>query len=617
MKLEQGYMKRKRRFPKMGSQAAILGLLLFYAIVSTRAAGQSTEVKRGSRAGQADTHHLTTRKMPATRSARHPKAMNSRASTQDTQEVIDRLKEQLAGHEQLLAAQREEISQLRAAMEEQKQRLNRIAQSSDREPQEDANNMRLASLSPMISSGWVANGKVATTAVPSTLNNSGEPGVGQDQFQDYTAKVDTLSKSVEDAMKNLAGFKFSGDFRLRADGDYRSGDNTAGPVQNSRGRYRMRVYVDKALSDQFDVHAALGSGRSDNGLTSDSDFTGFDTRSPLYIVEASAGYHPNASLSLRGGKLPEVFADDSRFLFKEEIRFDGFQEILRHTFESHPLGIASIEIRGGQYVLTNPNLPVLPSARACQAPTPSVPSNCAYLSAGYAPGSNVRDADLFHQGFVITGDLNPGWRHSFTGDMQLWRNQNQIALAATALGYGVVLNSSSGLALAGPITGTGTATTTPGGAKFTAPHFQIAHLNYQIAYSGLKIRDREMPVTFDLHASRNVGAGFLRDAVMGIASFGETRKAGDIHLLYAYAIKDGNSMISEVTDDYVGSLSGVNIKTHEFRFDLGLTNFLAWQNYLYVIDPRSPSDPALHFYVPVPSGANTQYRVQTQLQFKF
>jgi hypothetical protein len=313
--------------------------------------------------------------------------------------------------------------------------------------------------------------------------------------------------------------------------------------------------------------------------------------------------------------LPEVFADDSRFLFKEEIRFDGFQEIVRHSFESHPLGITSIEFRGGQYVLTNPNLPVLPSAKACSASTP--PAACAYLNAGYAPGSNLRDADLFHQGFVITGNLKSGWRHRFTGDLQLWRNQNQIALAATAAGYGVVLNSSPGLALAGPITGTGTATTTPGGAIFTAGHFQIAHINYQIGYGGLKIRDREMPLTFDLHASRNLGAGFLRDAVMGIASLGEARKAGDVRMLYAYALKDGNSMISEVTDDYIGSLSGVNIKTHEIRFDLGLTKFLTWENYLYMINPRRPSDPALHFYVPVPSGANTQYRVQSQLQFKF
>lgn len=528
-------------------------------------------------------------------------------------QVLVRLQEQLARQEALLRAQQEQIADLRASLDEQKDRLN---QTPDTAQVGIASAGTVASLHPVIMSAPPTLPVAALGSIAKPLpadSTSAKPEVSQE----YTEKMDELSKSMDRISSGLAGFKFSGDFRLRADGDFRTGNSVAGAVQNSRGRYRMRVYVDKALSDLFDFHLGLGSGRSDNGLTSDSDFTGFDTRSPLYIVEASVGYHPNESVSFRGGKLPEVFADDSRFLFKEEIRFNGFQEVLRHSLATNPLGITSIEFRGGQYALTNPNVPVLPSAKACTVPAAALPPACAYLAAGYLPGQKVRDADLFHQGFVITGDLKQDWHHRFGADLQWWRNQNQIALAATPAGYAVVLNSSPGLALAGPITGTGTATTTPGGAVFTAAHFQIAHIKYQLAYDGVRIRNHEMPIVFDLHASRNLGAGFLRDAVMGIASFGETRKAGDVRLLYAYAIKDGNSMISEITDDYVGSLSGVNIKTNEFRFDLGLTRFLAWQNYLYVINPRRSSDPALHFYVSVPSGADTQYRVQSQLQFKF
>jgi hypothetical protein len=88
-------------------------------------------------------------------------------------------------------------------------------------------------------------------------------------------------------------------------------------------------------------------------------------------------------------------------------------------------------------------------------------------------------------------------------------------------------------------------------------------------------------------------------------------------VLYAYAIKDGNSMISEVTDDYLGTLSGVNIRSHEFRFEMGLTRFLAWQNYFYIVNPRRGNDPGRYFYVPYPAGANTNYRVQSEVQFKF
>lgn len=613
-------MRETRRFQFVAGRAALLGVFLLCHVVSGFGAGGGGKSSIGKRSGKASMNHKTAARNPP--AAQIEKKVNIgrealREDTPATNEVVALLKEHLGRQEEILVAQQEEIEQLRAAVEEQKQRLDLADQISQGALPAYTSAGHPDILSSNFAGGVLRDTRAFATAVPTDPGNFRRSDVIHDRVASYTANLGTPSTSVEDSMKDVDGFKLSGDFRIRADGDYRSGDKIAGPVQNSRGRYRMRIYVDKTLSDQFDFHLGLGSGRSDNGLTSDSDFTGFDTRAPLYITEASADYHPNSSVAIRGGKLSEVFADDSRFLFKEEIRFNGFQEIARHSFESYPFGLTSIEFRGGQYVLTNPNVPVLPSAKACSTSGTASPPACVYLNAGYPPGSNLRDADLFHQGFVITGGLKTGWRHRFSADLQLWRNQNQIALAATAMGYGVVLNSSPGLTLAGPITGTGTATATPGGTAFTAGHFQIAHINYQIGFSDLKISNREMPFTLDLHASRNLGAGFLRDAVMGIARLGETRKSGDVLFLYAYAIKDGNSMISEVTDDYVGSLSGVNIKTHEIRFDLGLTKFLAWQNYLYIINPRRPSDPALHFYVPVPAGANTQYRVQSQLQFKF
>jgi hypothetical protein len=613
-------MRETRRFQSVAGPVALLGIFILCPVAVGLGAGGGEKSPAAKRAGKADMNRKVAARRPS--AAQIVKKTNIgrdvlREDQPATNEVVALLKEHLGRQERLLAAQQEEIEQLRAALEEQKQRLDRASQISQGALPAEINAGHSALLSSNFADGVLVNAKASAAVVAPDPGYSRISGVTHNPVASYTAKLGAPSTPVEDAVKIVGGFKLSGDFRIRADGDYRSGNKNAGPMQNSRGRYRMRINVDKSLSDQFDFHLGLGSGRSDNGLTSDSDFTGFDTRAPLYITEASADYHPNSSLAIRGGKLVEVFADDSRFLIKEEIRFNGFQEIARHSFESHPLGITSIELRGGQYVLTNPNVPVLPSAKACSTPGAAPPPACVYLNAGYAPGSNLRDADLFHQGFVMTGGLNTGWHYRFGADLQLWRNQNQIALAATAAGYGVVLNSSPGLILAGPVTGIGTATTTPGGAAFTAGHFQIAHINYQVGFRDWKISNHEMPFTLDLHASRNMGTGFLRDAVMGIASLGETRKPGDILFLYAYAIKDGNSMISEVTDDYVGSLSGVNIKTHEIRFDLGLTKFLTWQNYLYIINPRRPSDPARHFYVPVPAGANTQYRLQSQLQFKF
>ncbi len=101
-----------------------------------------------------------------------------------------------------------------------------------------------------------------------------------------------------------------------------------------------------------------------------------------------------------------------------------------------------------------------------------------------------------------------------------------------------------------------------------------------------------MPAYVEFHAARNMGAGFLRNAFEGLVNFGETRKAGDVRLLYIYAVKEGNSMISEVTDDYVGTNTGVNMRTHEIRVDVGLSRFLAWQNLFFIQNEISGNDPA-------------------------
>ncbi len=324
--------------------------------------------------------------------------------------------------------------------------------------------------------------------------------------------------------------------------------------------------------------------------------------------------------------MPEVFQDYTRFMWDEDLRFNGFQESIGKSPEDNPLGITRVDFRAGQYILTNPNIQVLPSAQQCTpapqtitslpatiTPPAAVPSACAYLQAGYKPGENVRAADLFDQGFFVKGRIKPGWSHYLFSNFMLYRNPNQIALASSPSGLPVLVNNVLGVTLAGPLTGTGTATTIPGGGIYTASHFQIGRLAYRITKEGWRFRSEEFPVFIDVQASRNFGTSFLRNAWMATLNAGEIKKAGDIRFLYLYAVKDANSMISQFTDDHVGTLSGVNVRTHAIRFDLGLTKFLQWQNILYIQNEISPNDPARHFYVPLPQGTPTQYRVESSL----
>mgnify|MGYP001609418036 CR=1 FL=1 len=113
---------------------------------------------------------------------------------------------------------------------------------------------------------------------------------------------------------------------------------------------------------------------------------------------------------------------------------------------------------------------------------------------------------------------------------------------------------------------TGNATTTPGGAIYSARNFQIAHAGYRLVRKDLWL---------DLQASRNLGAGRLRDALMASVNLGAVHGFGDMRFLYQFAIKDANAIVSQFTDDDLGTGSGVNIAVHAVRFDLGLTRAVA------------------------------------------
>ncbi len=399
---------------------------------------------------------------------------------------------------------------------------------------------------------------------------------------------------------SVMGFKFSGDFRLRTDGILRSGNAVSGPVQNVRERYRLRLNVDKDLDPRFSFHLQIGSGPINNGLTFDQDFAATVVRAPIFISEGWADFHPNKKFSVRGGRMEEVFADNYRFIWDDDVRFNGFQQIAKLPINENN----SVEFRAAQYILSNPNVGI-------------VATGSPYVGAGYQVGQKVRDANMFDQGIVLNLNTTGTWKHTIVANAEMFRNPNEIQLASTPAGFPVLINPALGLVLSAQVTGTGNATTTPGGAIYTAPDFHIMRVSYRLEHKAVKVGDREMPFWFNVQMSRNFGAGFLQDAVLGAVNFGAVKKFGDWRVLYQYGIKDGNSMVSQFTDDDFGTNSGVNIATHAFRFDIGLAKFLQWQNLVFITDERRGNSPSQLFYVPVQRGTATSYRFQSQFAFVF
>ena len=424
--------------------------------------------------------------------------------------------------------------------------------------------------------------------------------------------IESRVKKLEDQALRIGPLRLSGDFRLRYDGIFRDAepDPPAGFAalthqQNSRVRYRLRLNFDTDLNSKLSFHGQLATGPINNPLTNDQDFGETTVRHPLFINEVWIDYHPNKAVQLQAGRVQEIFTDNLRFLFDDDIRFNGFNEKYSWHLDKPFADITSIEARAGQYILSNPNVAIV---------TPGSPLD----QAGAIIGSTGRASNLFHQGFLFNQKYNEKWSGQFGGDLQLYRNPNQIQLASTANGVALIVQNGLGLTLSGPVSGTGNATTTNGGAIYTARNFQIARFMYRLNWTGFKQGDHDFPVTFNIQGARNVGVGINeRDAMLATMQVGKITKRGDTAYLYLFTIKGANSMISQVTDDDIGTNSGVNIATHLFRFELGLSKKVTWQSLLFIQNELRNSGQFEHFFVPLNGFTPRQYRVQEQLVFSF
>ena len=104
-----------------------------------------------------------------------------------------------------------------------------------------------------------------------------------------------------------------------------------------------------------------------------------------------------------------------------------------------------------------------------------------------------------------------------------------------------------------------------------------------------------------------------------LASFqiGKVANRGDVAFLYIFSSKGANSMISQVTDDDLGTNSGVNIRTNHFRFDYGLAKKITLQSLLYIQSELRNSGAFPNFFVPLNAFTPRQYRLQEQIVFSF
>jgi len=432
-------------------------------------------------------------------------------------------------------------------------------------------------------------------------------GAAASAQQNQQPSLEDRVKRVEERVTRLGPIRLGGDFRFRLDGILRAATRAPDPplqhVQNVRMRYRLRLNLDSDVNKAISFHGQLSTGPINNGLTLDQDFTSTIAHQPFFISEAWMDYHPNKNVQLQGGRVQEVFADNSRFLFDDDVRFNGFNE--RFILPFGDKGASSIELRAAQYWFSNPNVAVI---------TPGSP----LATAGDEIGKIGRSSNLFHQGLLLNLRVGEKWAHQFGGDVQVFREPNQIQLASTANGVVFIVQPGLGLVLSGPMSGTGNATTTPGGAIYTAENFHVARVTYRLNHTGFHVGEHAYPIMFNAQVARNFGTDAReRDATLAAIQVGKPARFGDMSFLYVFSIKGANSIISQLTDDDLGTGTGVNLRVHYFRWELGLARNITLQSLVFVQRELRNSGQFPNFFVPLGAFTPRQYRFQEHLVFTF
>jgi hypothetical protein len=494
----------------------------------------------------------------------------------------------------------ERVRQLESELERQNAKLDQLQKSLM--DQQATIQALLEKFSPQAPTSGTGAKATETTA---TITARSEPVSAEPQ----TPTVEQRLAKVEGQVLKIGPVRVSGDFRLRWDGTFRRAtqppDLPLEHVQNSRGRYRFRLNLDTDLYPNLSFHAQLATGPLNNQLSTNQDFTSITARAPFSLSEAWIEYRPTKSLLLQGGRVQDVFADNSRFLFDDDLRFNGFNERYTASFKPNASYVSSLEFRAGQYILSTPNVAVI-------AP------NSPLARAGEIVGTAGRSATLFHQGLLANQIFNKRWNSQIGGDIQLYNHPNQIQLASTQDGLVLLVQPGLGIALSGPLPGTGNATTTPGGVVYTASGFKVARLTYRLNYTGFTHGDHAFPVTFNVQVARNVATGLNeRDAMLAALQVGRIAKRGDTSFLYVFTIKGANSLISQVTDDDLGTGTGVNIRTSHFRLEYGISRKVTFQSLFFFQNSLRRSGQFPNFFVPLGDFAPRTYRLQQQLVFAF
>jgi hypothetical protein len=221
---------------------------------------------------------------------------------------------------EMIQAQTQELEEQRAALREQKRKMESL-ESEIRE-----------SRSASTGTGGAASAAGSPEAAKMDSVVAAQEDLGQ-KVGKLQTQVDATKKSLEESIKKIGPFTFSGDLRLR-DEPFFGGPTNQSQVRD-RFRFRIRFNANVKLNDEISGGFSLASGDINDPISTNQTTNQFFTRKPFLLDRAFLNYTPHwfKPLTLTGGKFAYPFYR-TELTWDNDLNPEGLAQTLAFKSES-------------------------------------------------------------------------------------------------------------------------------------------------------------------------------------------------------------------------------------------------------------------------------------------
>jgi uncharacterized coiled-coil protein SlyX len=251
---------------------------------------------------------------------------NSRGKTttavaQPAASPAEKPKEKAATSEELLAA----VEQLKNLVAEQSRKL-------------EAQQGKIEELEHKLEQRESANGSTAAAATPAPAPappQNGEVKKLDDRLTQVETDFGAYKKSNDGKVGRFGPFAFSGDARMRFEPFYGGGPSTAVNQDRIRYRIRLRFNANAKFSDEFAGGFSIGSGDTNDPISTNQTLTNGFTRKPFFIDRAFIKYDPKwfSPFSVTVGKFGYTWYR-TELTWDNDLNPEGFSETLAWKIKS-------------------------------------------------------------------------------------------------------------------------------------------------------------------------------------------------------------------------------------------------------------------------------------------